>query len=186
MPRPHRGCRGSPMRCRGPLTRTATMRSAPVQPVDRRNGLRPAPSASSAFDDGVFEVDEDRIRRPLRRFLSRKRGDVAGTARIDRNVLGFMSTSCSDCWVDQPRASAPLVVHVEAYRTQQHQALDHLLVIDPDAEDRHAVVHHPHDQRADYCSRHPADAAVGRGAADEAGGDDVEFEAEPRPSALRC
>ena len=49
----------------------------------------------------------------------------------------------------------------------------------PDAEDRHAIVHHPHDQRADHRAGHPPDAAIGRGAADEAGGDDVKLEAGP-------
>src|SRR5207253_1161625 len=82
-----------------------------------------------------------------------------------------------------PPASPPLIVDVETHRTQQYQALDDLLVVDPDAEDRHAVVHHAHDQRADHRAGHPSDAAIGRGAADETGGDDVEFKAG---SGFRC
>ena len=60
---------------------------------------------------------------------------------------------------------------------QQHQALDDLLVVDADAHDGHAVVHHAHDEGADHRTVHLAHAARGRGAADEAGGDDVEFKA---------
>src|SRR4051812_1051293 len=36
----------------------------------------------------------------------------------------------------------PLVIHVDAHRAEQHQALDPLLIVDADAEDGHAVVHH--------------------------------------------
>src|SRR6478672_2990035 len=68
----------------------------------------------------------------------------------------------------------PLIIHVDAHRTQQHQALDDLLIVDADAEDGHAVVHHAHDHGADHGAADTPDAAIGRGAADEAGGDDVE------------
>ena len=71
-----------------------------------------------------------------------------------------------------------LVVDVEEHGGQQHQALDHLLVVDADAQDRHAVVHHAHDEGADHRAHDLADAARGRGAADEAGRDHVELEAE--------
>ena len=52
------------------------------------------------------------------------------------------------------RASASLVVNVKTHCTQQHQTLDNLLVVDPDAEDRHAIVHHANDQCADHRSGH--------------------------------
>src|ERR1700731_1147500 len=38
------------------------------------------------------------------------------------------------------RASASLVVDIQTHRAKQHQSLDHLLVVDADAEDRHAVI----------------------------------------------
>src|SRR4029078_1236762 len=73
-------------------------------------------------------------------------------------------------------ALSPLVVDVKADGAKQHQPLDHLLVVDADAEDGHAVVHDPHDHRAYDGAADPADAAIGRRAADEAGGDDVQLE----------
>src|SRR6266849_1164418 len=91
--------------------------------------------------------------------------------------------------VDRPaetdirHASASLVVDIKTYCAEQHQPLDHLLVVDADAEDRHAVIHHAHDQGADHSAGHPADDAIGRGTANEAGGDDVELEAGP---GFRC
>ncbi|MPL90050.1 hypothetical protein SDC9_36095 [bioreactor metagenome] len=69
-----------------------------------------------------------------------------------------------------------LVVDVEDHRGEQHQALDHLLVVDADAHDRHAVVHHPHDEGADDRADHLAGAARGRGAADEHRRDHVKLE----------
>ena len=77
------------------------------------------------------------------------------------------------------RASTSLVVDVKTHRTQQHQALDNLLVVDPDAEDRHAIVHHAHDQRADHRAGDPPDTAIGRGSANKASRNDVELEAGP-------
>src|SRR4051812_1576412 len=76
------------------------------------------------------------------------------------------------------QVSPPLVIHVDAHRSEQHQALDDLLVVDADAEDRHAVVHHAHNHGADPGAADAPDAAIGRGAADEAGGDDIELEAK--------
>src|SRR3954463_10639533 len=66
-------------------------------------------------------------------------------------------------------ASSALIVHVDAHRPEQHQALDDLLIVDADAENGHAVVHHPHDHGADHGTADAADPAIGRGAADEAG-----------------
>src|SRR5471030_1677197 len=69
-----------------------------------------------------------------------------------------------------------LVVDVYADRGQQDDALDHLLVIDADADDGHAVVHHAHHECADDGAENLADAARVRRAADEAGRDHVELE----------
>src|SRR6266699_3027716 len=76
------------------------------------------------------------------------------------------------CLSGRRRPLSPLVVDIEADRAEQHQSLDHLLVVDADAEDRHAVVHDPHDHGPDHRAANLADAAIGRGAANEAGGDD--------------
>src|SRR5690606_5861546 len=76
------------------------------------------------------------------------------------------------------RSALVLVVDVEEHGGEQHQALDELLVVDADAHDRHAVVHDAHDEGADDRAGDLADAARGRGAADEAGRDDVELEAD--------
>src|SRR6185295_16819417 len=43
-----------------------------------------------------------------------------------------------------------LVVHVDTDGPEQHQALDHLLIVDADAEDRHPVVHDAHDHGAHH------------------------------------
>ena len=69
-----------------------------------------------------------------------------------------------------------LVVDVEDHRGEQHQALDDLLLVDADAHDRHAVVHHAHDEGADHRADDLADAAGHRGAADENRGDHIQFE----------
>src|SRR5258708_28758122 len=39
-----------------------------------------------------------------------------------------------------------LVVDVDEHRGEQHQALNDLLIVDADAEDGHAVVHHAHHE----------------------------------------
>ena len=87
--------------------------------------------------------------------------DIRDTDQIIVAVLGELAQMLAS---DQPRAdhadgdivhvtsraenahSAPLVVDVDEHGAEQHQALDHLLVVDADAEDRHAVVHHAHDE----------------------------------------
>src|SRR5260370_22765018 len=47
-----------------------------------------------------------------------------------RNTTSYRRT-------DGPLASAPLVVDIKAHRAEQDQSLDHLLIVDADAEDRH-------------------------------------------------
>ena len=70
-----------------------------------------------------------------------------------------------------------LVEQVEGDRAQHHQALDRLLVVDPDAHEGHAVVHDRHDQSADNGPGDRPDAAGDGRPADEAGRDGVELEA---------
>ena len=60
----------------------------------------------------------------------------------------------------------------------QNDALGDLLPECVDAEHGHAVVEAGHDHRADQRADHRTDAAAHRRAADEAGGDGVEFAAE--------
>ena len=50
---------------------------------------------------------------------------------------------------------------------------------DADADDRHAVVHHAHDEGADHRAHHLADPARHRRAADEHRRDHVQFERDP-------
>src|ERR1700721_925936 len=69
-----------------------------------------------------------------------------------------------------------LLVTVAVPPPQQRYALHHLLPEDGEAENRHAVVHHSHEKRADDDTHHLTDAARGRDAADEARSDHVEFE----------
>src|SRR6202012_263294 len=68
-----------------------------------------------------------------------------------------------------------LVVDVDADGSQQDDALDHLLVIDPDAEDGHDVLHHAHHECADAGAETLADAPRCGGAADEACRDHVQL-----------
>jgi len=65
--------------------------------------------------------------------------------------LGKIHSFTSNCFV--------LVVDVEDNGSEQHEALDDLLVVDADTEDRHAVVHDAHDERADHGTGYFADAA---------------------------
>src|SRR5215470_12347690 len=48
-----------------------------------------------------------------------------------------------------------LVVDVDADGPQQHQALDHLLVVDANTKNGHAVVHYTHDHGADHGATDP-------------------------------
>src|SRR4249919_2838661 len=74
-----------------------------------------------------------------------------------------------------PRAA--LVVDVEGDGEQQHETLDGLLPLDPDAHDRHAVVEHADDQTTDDGAADGADATLHGRAADEGRGDRFELEA---------
>src|SRR4051812_31460859 len=74
--------------------------------------------------------------------------------------------------------SLVLVVDVDADGGQQHDALDHLLVIDADAEDGHAVVHHAHPECADDGAQNLAHPARRRRATDEACRNHVQFETQ--------
>jgi hypothetical protein len=75
-------------------------------------------------------------------------------------------------------SSGRLVAHIKEDGEHQHYAFDDLLPVNADAHLRHAVVHDANCKRADDRADNLANAACSRRAADETGGDDVEFETE--------
>ena len=94
---------------------------------------------------------------------------------------GRTSPTAGDSDEEEGWGQAPdlaLVPDVEADRREQHQALDDLLVVGADADELHAVVEHAEHQAADDRAEHGAHAAAHRGAADERGGDGLEFEVD--------
>src|SRR5450830_150024 len=95
------------------------------------------------------------------------------------DVATLIKTGCKHQLLQPPpRAEFLLfifVIDVEEHGCQQHQAFDHLLIIDADTHDGHAVVHHSHDEGANDRAHHLADTAGCRRAADEASRDHVQL-----------
>lgn len=78
------------------------------------------------------------------------------------------------------------LIDVDENRCEQHGALNHLLVVDADAHDRHTVVEHAHDKGADHYADHLAYTARRRCTADEHGSDYVQFKTGAPPGGSRC
>ena len=53
------------------------------------------------------------------------------------------------------------VVNVKNHRSQQYQSFNHLLPVDTDTHNGHAVVHDAHDESPDYRPQDFPDAARG-------------------------
>src|SRR6478752_1394177 len=84
----------------------------------------------------------------------------------------------ANAWAASKRLALVLVIDVEEDCSEKHQSLDHLLEVDAETDDRHAVVHDAHDERADDGTGDLANAAGCRSTADEAGCDNVQLEAD--------
>src|SRR5215213_9506864 len=109
----------------------------------RINASRNATTLTCSF---CSDVDASRVitRRGNTMLLSSAQAALASPSSVSLPAPLGPTTRTSRPASPAPRDStglAPLIVDIEADGAEQHQPLDHLLVVDADAENGHAVVH---------------------------------------------